>query len=230
MIDPATALTADGVLRAGAGVAGSTINGALQRPKFTLIKLGSRDERRDVYARYLMHFTLIHHELTDIRQKGLDRGDDGSESPPRSHDIYERLSPHVLQSELAFHELAMVASDPVFATARVLRTYLIAVAIPALWTSPSDPEGHASGNPEQRHQAGDGFGQLRNAFIAVCRKDLWYTPQWWQFHRHLSRWCTRKWKAIRKIGELPDRVEAELATGALKDLNARDKIFSAFDD
>ncbi len=49
--------------------------------------------------------------------------------------------------------------------------------------------------------------EAANQFIQVCRTELWYTPRWWQLHRHVGqaagRVAARSWAATQRL--LPKR-------------------------
>ncbi|MFD5305134.1 hypothetical protein [Streptomyces rochei] len=222
MPDPfAVGITADGLLRAGAGIAGSTINGAMQRPKLTLIKLGSRDERREAYTNFLVACLALDHVLT-VGAAGNFLAERGPEEVKddirRLTDMYKHPS---FVAECALAEMMMVANEPVLKAANVLRDVLTnCVMVEAVkQVAISD-----SRRSQEYKLAGDAFREACMTYIAVCRKDLWYIPRWWQLHRQLGRLAVWAWKKVMRHGDLPVELEKALSAGALQQAGVRDKI------
>ncbi|AJF64966.1 hypothetical protein [Streptomyces vietnamensis] len=222
MIDPLTAgLTADGLLRAGAGIAGSSISGAMQRPKITLIKLGSRDERREAYANFLMACLALNHILEVHIADKVGTEVDSTTVKADLKRLVEMSKQPAFAAECAIAEMTMVATEPVLIAADVVRDVLLNCVMVEAMTGIIKSARRKS--PE--HQlASDAFTEACRAYIAVCRKDLWYTPRWWQFHRQVGKLAVWAWKKARRIGPLPVEIEKALDAGALHQIDARGKI------
>ncbi|MFG3180781.1 hypothetical protein [Streptomyces nigra] len=223
MLDPfAVGVTADGLLRAGAGIAGSTISGTNQRPKLTLIKLGSRDERRDAYTNFLMACLGLSHVLsvtTVGKEPGAENGP--AEVTEELQRLVEASKHPSFVAECALAEMMMVATEPVLKAAHVVRDVLLnclmVEAVKHITTSARQK------SPEYQ-LARDAFAEACIAYIAVCRKDLWYIPRWWQLHRQLTRLAVWAWKKVTKRGILPAEIEKALSAGALQKAGAREKL------
>ncbi|MFB6621665.1 hypothetical protein ACFCWD_32830 [Streptomyces sp. NPDC056374] len=223
MLDPiTTGVTADGLLRAGAGIAGSTISGAMQRPKITLIKLGSRDERREAYTNYLIACIALNHVLT----LGAAGKEPWNEKDPAGItgelkvllDTYKHPS---FVAECALAEMELVATNPVLKAAHVVRDVLGNCVM-------NESVNHIAKATRQRSPeyqlAIDAFAEACAAYVAVCRKDLWYTPRWWQLHRQLGRLAGWAWKKAVGHGSLPLEMEKALDSGALQKVDAWGKL------
>jgi hypothetical protein len=223
MPDPlAVGITADGLLRAGAGIAGSTISGAMQRPKLTLIKLGSRDERREAYTNFLVACIALNHVLT-VGSAGKDplADKDPAEMKADIQRLTEMYKHPSFVAECALAEMMMVANEPVLKAANVLRDVLTnCVMVEAVKHIASSERRQSA----EYKLASDAFTEACMAYIAVCRKDLWYIPRWWQLHRQLSRLAVWAWKKVMRLGNLPAEMEKALNSGALQQVGAREKL------
>ncbi|MET9168399.1 hypothetical protein ABZW51_28360 [Streptomyces cellulosae] len=210
MPDPFSVITADGALRATGGLVGQTLRGTLSRPKISLIKLGSRDERRDVYSNffalsvaYRLHLAERITRLLDLQEK----------NPGASlQDIWrnvriEFLAP-LMQLEtaldIAYAELLIVGRRPAVIAAgeyvKLLR-YL------------RDAPNHSE------HKRRNGIiSEIAGIFIEICRRDLGYEPSWWQFWRRWGRLCASKWSAFRMRRGKPSTMDQlmKLAENAME--------------
>ncbi|MFD8987078.1 hypothetical protein ACFVZ4_03315 [Streptomyces goshikiensis] len=193
----------------------------MQRPKITLIKLGSRDERREAYTNYLVAALALQHCLT-VGAAGKDpwgdRDPDGANAEMQG--LFEMYKHPAFVAECALAEMHMVATDPVLKSALVVRDVLTCVMREAV-----NHITKANNVKSSEFKLADrAFEEATRAYIAVCRKDLWYTPRWWQLHRQVGRLFGWVWKKVMGHGSLPIEMEKALDSGALRKIDAWGKL------
>lgn len=171
MVDPLSA-AASGASRALAGAATKRLASR------SGTKLGSRDERRHVYAR----FQEAAVESMGWAQRG--RLQVRTLSPWWMGPVAQRAmadQTHLVTTELlkAYAELRLVANPAPLEAGERLLTAVQGLA--DVVTVRSD---------EEFWGAASVVGEALRAFVEACRDDLWYLPRWWQVYR-VVWWTTR---------------------------------------
>ncbi|MER6919815.1 hypothetical protein [Streptomyces spiralis] len=159
------------------------------------IRLGSREERRQVYARFqtaatasAQAFAAVHLEY-QLYSISLGRKRRVVIAPARAH----RLAVHLLREQRADHselvdaylDLRLAANPaPLEAANEVLNAHsrVLNVGLEA----PS----------EDVSAAVNALVVAQREFADVCRDDLWYLPTWWQAYRP-AWWSARRWRRRR---------------------------------
>ncbi|MFE7804007.1 hypothetical protein ACFU51_04935 [Streptomyces sp. NPDC057430] len=170
-VDPVSPAVATGALRAGGQVTSALVSAARGT-----VKLGSREERREVYARcqatahevgLLSQYTRFQHVRSPwyMRGRQIDRLEDR---------MREVMGPFLH----AYCEMELVASNKPWEAAGELYD-----ALSQLMNSLGPKE------EEQYEAALQRVGEARRKFAEACREDLGYQPKRWQFWRRkrLSR-------------------------------------------
>ncbi|MFD4258221.1 hypothetical protein ACFWR9_11470 [Streptomyces sp. NPDC058534] len=160
------------------------------------IRLGSRDERRQVYARFQSAATDTYSVVTAVRLEQrlyttwVGRGRWALTYRPfaAQRAAAEALTKvHQVQSELlqAYLDLRLVTNPaPKQAADAVLDRLNAMLALP---TSTPDAELFGATNL---------VVEAQREFTDVCRDDLWYLPKRWQAYR-LDWWRGRRWRRHR---------------------------------
>lgn len=173
MVDPANA-AASGVAKVVAAAVSKQFDSRAG------IRLGSRDERRRVYARFQ---ASVSEAVSFAQYLRMERK---FAAPVLSMRRIRELSfmVHERQSELlqAYMELRLVTNpEPLLAADKAL-----SATAELLDAGGADDAGF-----DERVAAA---AEQQRAFTDVCRDDLWYLPQPWQVWRRAARW----WRSRRK--------------------------------
>lgn len=179
-MDPATLSTA--------ARAGSNVLKTLSQPKIRMVRLGSREEKREVYSRFaagaiaLMH--VRHEELMRmpvVKAARPDLTEAGVELQVIDATGSLRLSLRVEFAQAAF-EVELIGTEPVVALADKVVEGMYELANLPL-----------SCDYSTVYQISDRVTATITEFIAACRSELWYTPRWWQVHRRAAMVVGRLW-------------------------------------
>lgn len=171
MVDPLSA-AASGASRALAGAATKRL---VSRSG---TKLGSRDERRHVYARFQdatvesMGWAL----RCRLQARTLSPRWMGPGTQRVLADETRSVSTELMK---AYMELCLVANPEPLEAGEQLLTAVQGMSDAI--TVRSD---------EEFWEAANVVGEAQRAFVETCRDDLWYLPRWWQMYRPVW-WRTR---------------------------------------
>ncbi|WP_432175039.1 hypothetical protein [Streptomyces sp. Tue6028] len=195
-MDPVTAITADGVLRAGATVAGQAVGGALRRPKLTLIKIGSRDERRDAYVRYLTVATALARLIMDRMEltTALTKEDSDLEPSKAFKKAAERFEPAAHE----MHREELAAQAEVLLTGRQPVTIALPILVAVLRTA------DAARTLGEYQESQKYFDIAVDAYVHACRIDLRYVDPWWKAWKHAGRWIEERFRSFLKKPKYAD--------------------------
>jgi hypothetical protein len=159
---------------------GSGALGALRQPKIRVVRIGSRDERRDVYTRFataaiaqlyarverVNHCRMLMAEGRSLAEASIQLRRDYGVYLRQAHEEYMHAQ---FEVELAGTEEALGVAQ------RVMTALLRAQA---LGLEATDDEISAVSSETER---------AINEFIQICRVELWYATRWWHLHRHAAR-------------------------------------------
>ncbi|MFJ2174346.1 hypothetical protein ACIOHE_15710 [Streptomyces sp. NPDC087851] len=179
-IDPATA----SALKAGSSAV-RVLSAFKARPG---IRLGSREERREVYARFLSASVLVvgmaeHCRFQHARYPWF--------MSRRAVDKVEDMRNSV-QTELmqAYLELLLAANPkPLAQAAEVMSAMELLMGC----LGPRDGG---------RYDIALGLvTEAQRLMVEACRDDLWYQPRWWQLWR--GAWWLAAWRQVRRPAPVP---------------------------
>jgi hypothetical protein len=151
------------------------------KPKSAL-RLGSKDERRQVYARFLAAMAEASSFAQFLR---LERQMSAPiMSRTRTRQLMDMV--HERQSEMlqAYLELRLVANPGPRDNADVVMDAV------------SNAMDAVGGDDAAFQEAVRAAVDAQREFIEVCREDLWYLPQRWQAYRPMW-WKARRWRKQR---------------------------------
>lgn len=189
MVDPVSAAS-------GAKVGSNVLRAVASYKSRPGARLGSREERREVYSRFLAatasnialaeHFQGKYERIPEFLRT---RGRTDWERLPwfirgRAADRIEDMR-YAVQSDLlhAYLELRLVANEEPMALAERLCLALGLVMLKV-------------GDSRQYRLAVYEALQTQEAFIDACRNDLWYLPRWWHVWR--PKWWSVRWRQLRR--------------------------------
>lgn len=140
------------------------------------VRLGGREERRIVYAHFQVCAIRLHNSLDDLARTAFLPFSGKAK-------LNDRVLHELREIQEAMAELTMVGNArPVVLGAGLL----VASTSMDIRRRPS-------------HKRNAGIGKAHDdalaAFIAACREDLWYLPQWWQIWR--PAWWSARWSSYR---------------------------------
>ncbi|MEV3857740.1 hypothetical protein AB0J38_25870 [Streptomyces sp. NPDC050095] len=138
-------------------------------------RLGGRDERRLVYARFqsamIEALSFAQHLRVENQFARRPFGD------RRLRELAFMAHERQVEFMAAYFELRLVANRrPLEAGEAAM------IAAADLLDSAVDPDDDAF-----RARIAEGF-ETQREFTDACRDDLWYQPRWWQAHRRVSIW------------------------------------------
>lgn len=163
------------------------------QPK-AVTRLGSRDERRQVYARFQAAATDIHYwvALLSVEDRLLDDMPDGL----LEKQLARLRTPAQGVARSLMHKLVEIQRE-------LMQAYmdLCLAANPEPLRAATDVLNRCGAVYKLETQAGRGqylreLAQAQGAFIQACREDLWYLPQRWQIYRP-AWWSARRWRRKR---------------------------------
>jgi hypothetical protein len=144
------------------------------------VRLGGREERREVYRRF-QDALVDSSSFADVLR--LERTFSGPFMAARHRrDLMAQMHQHRTELLKAYADLRLVANPGPLAAANT--------ALNAL-TESFDAGAGIKEDALQKIRAR--IGEAQREFTDVCRDDLWYLPQRWQVHRRIPLW----WKARR---------------------------------
>ncbi|MFF2094847.1 hypothetical protein [Streptomyces sp. NPDC058202] len=160
------------------------------------VRLGSRDERRHVYARFqdaiTEAYTVVTMALVEQRLYSVWFGRKRTVFSFRPFAAQEAARASIaslrqVQSEVlrAYLDLRLVANPAPLQAANLVLDRLNAVD--DLGVGATDDEISAATN---------GVVEAQRQFTDVCRDDLWYLPKRWQVYRS-GWWSARRWRKTR---------------------------------
>ncbi|WP_344382917.1 hypothetical protein [Streptomyces thermolineatus] len=172
-MEPTSALSAGGSIVRAAGMLKSR----------TGTRLGSREERREVYSRFQSAVVAMiglaeHMRFQQFRYPWVmsSRAVNRLEELRRSHQV--ELLQAYMELRLVANPGPMTVADEVLSRLQLLMEY--------------------TGRKEERQYdaALDALAEAQRRFVDSCRDDLWYLPRWWQAWR--PAWWSSKWKNLRR--------------------------------
>lgn len=175
MVDPLSS-AANGAARAAASAVTSKLFGGAQG-----LRLGGREERREVYKRFQEAMVDAGTWASYLRLERVNsrwfmgRG--------RARELMGGFDVRTREMVKAYIELRIVANPEPLKAGEALMTSVGALM-----------EVVNSGEEVYQEALDVTMGELRQ-FAEACRQDLWYLPQWWQFYRWV--WLKARWKQIR---------------------------------
>ncbi|MFG2670838.1 hypothetical protein [Streptomyces sp. NPDC048445] len=145
-------------------------------------RLGGREERREVYAR----FQAILVELSSFAQfLRLEKQFSGLlTTRTRTRELLGMVHERQTELLLALHELKLVGNPAPIASGEQAMEAGGGLMDAASRAPDEEFQGRLMTAIEAQH-----------AFTEVCRNDLWYLPQWWQLNR--GAWWKARWRQLR---------------------------------
>ncbi|MER5839550.1 hypothetical protein ABT099_04425 [Streptomyces prasinus] len=164
------------------------------------VRLGSRDERRQVYARFQQAVTEAYTTIAVVRLEQhlhtvwlgngrwsvLYRPWAVNESTRRALAAMRASQSEVLQ---AYLDLRLVANPEPLQAANLVLDRLIEVLELGVGT-----------RHEEQAVAAARVAEAQREFVDVCRDDLWYLPKYWQVYRG-TWWTSQRW--VRRLLRKP---------------------------
>ncbi|WP_328681366.1 hypothetical protein [Streptomyces sp. NBC_00343] len=174
------------VLNSAARVGGQAF-GALRQPKIRLVRLGSREERREVYTRFAVAaIGDLQARVELVTHYRLLMAEDGMKRPAAMRALRTEMGAYAREAHAqrmyAQFEIELVGKESILAVAQrvdqaVSRAHQLGL----------------EADDDDLREAVKMAESATDDFIQACRAELWYSPSWWHLHRHTAR-------ALRRLG------------------------------